>query len=226
MFKKEGRNGSERAVEYTRSFDWLRTRKSTRASTRHSSAVPVPVWQTLPSVNETGQATLNGSGASLASHCIAIGKICNGVVGQDDKSRVRQFVTPNGYMFRWKKQPDLTHIENGKTIKEVWKDVPPSMCPAASLRSASSMPQVSNLGRLRRQDGSITMGIERSNGYRSVHFKGCNHQYIHRLVCTAFNSEPSKALPVCDHIDSHHYTDDDHPFPNRASNLRWVAFGC
>ena len=181
---------------------------------RHSTAVPNPAWQTALSQHEAGHAT--------GETRFSIGQICNGTVKNGSPPR---FVTSNGWMFRWKKQPDLIHIENGKTIKEVWKDVPPSMCPAASLRSASSTPQVSNLGRVRRQDGSITMGYDGGSGYRTVGFKG-GRQSVHRLVCAAFIGPPSDALPTCDHIDSHHYIDDEHPFPNRASNVRWVKKGC
>lgn len=89
--------------------------------------------------------------------------------------------------------------------------------PAEEWRPVEGYPyEVSSEGRVRRKGRQVLKPRPNSNGYLRVSLgAGCD-AYIHRLVCRAFNGEPTEARDHADHIN-HDRTD------NRAANLRWMS---
>ena len=84
--------------------------------------------------------------------------------------------------------------------------------------AARRLPQVSNLGRVRTEDGIITEGYERRDGYRVASVNG-KYPLVHRLVAQAFFPPP----PSEKHTDVNHIDGD--PANNRADNLEWGDCG-
>lgn len=76
--------------------------------------------------------------------------------------------------------------------------------------------EVSDQGRVRNsRTGRILKPRRHSNGYLRAQLGASREEYIHRLVCAAFNG-PCPDGYQCDHLN--HKRDD-----NRACNLRWIT---
>jgi len=71
--------------------------------------------------------------------------------------------------------------------------------------------QVSNKGRVKKKDGSITFGTD-SGGYKCVQIQG-NQLRVHILVAILFKPNP-KNLPIVNHLDGNKWNND-------VSNLVW-----
>ena len=71
--------------------------------------------------------------------------------------------------------------------------------------------QVSNKGRVKKKDGSITYGAD-SHGYKVVQIQGNKHQ-VHILVAILFIPNPNN-LPIVNHLDGNKWNND-------VSNLVW-----
>ena len=84
---------------------------------------------------------------------------------------------------------------------EVWKEHPAGYL-------------VSNLGRVKRHNGYITVGWAQRDGYLQIRISGKTF-YVHRLVLETFVGECPEGME-CDHIDRNRSN-------NRIENLRWIT---
>jgi hypothetical protein len=99
--------------------------------------------------------------------------------------------------------------------KPVFDDVAPWLERWLRVVDAPSY-EVSNLGRVRNvATGHILRPRIHSHGYHRIAIGAAREEYIHRLVCTAFNG-PCPDGFQCDHINRDRSD-------NRAQNLRWVT---
>ncbi len=79
-----------------------------------------------------------------------------------------------------------------------------------------SLYEISDLGRVRNtKRGTMLKARRHTHGYLRVSLGAAREEYIHRLVCAAFNGACPEGMQ-CDHING---VRDD----NRATNLRWVT---
>lgn len=87
---------------------------------------------------------------------------------------------------------------------EHWKDIP------------GSSHQISTRGRVRNaQTGRVLRVRRHTNGYSRIYLGASREEYVHRLVCFAFNGAPMLGQE-CDHINGCRAD-------NRAENLRWIS---
>jgi hypothetical protein len=95
-------------------------------------------------------------------------------------------------------------------MKEVFKILKDTRNSCGYGRSAGSLWEVSNLGRIRK-NGALIGGYQGKNGYVYV----CRKCLLHRAVATLFIDNPDNK-PQIDHIDGNKQN-------NRVDNLRWVT---